>query len=273
MTFCETLSKYALFAAGIVLIGTSANAAMIASDNASDPAYSAANGYWTTGDNGGTGFGAWTIDDGNGGHFTGSSNGNDAFGGVGNINTGSPGLSFGLYNAGNSSASASRSFTGGALSIGQSFKISTDNGGIDTDRTVGFALTDASGNRRFEFSFLGGGSKYQVKGSSTQLTSTGYSTRGEQTTFTLTGADTYAFEVVFNNLQNVGGTTTETFTGTLGGTPGNGLTGFSAFNGNANAGGNNDFFFNSLEVTAVPEPTSLAALAVGGLTLLGRRRR
>ncbi len=261
------IGKWVVAAALAVPCG-SVMAATIASDNASDTAYDTPN-FFTTGTNGGTGFGAWTITNtGGSGTFIGTSNGNDAFGGVGNINVSNE--SWGLFGSGSGGTTAARSFTGGDLSIGQSFLISADNGGVeDTGRRVGFALTDAGGNRRFEFAFVGGnGGGYRLFDNGTQNTTTTFSTRGYATIFTLTGVDVYTFDVVFNNIG--GGTTTESFTGTLGGTSGNGLTGFVAFNNNNQGGSNFDFFVNSVAVG--PEPTSLAALAIGALTLLRRRQ-
>src|SRR5689334_17143483 len=77
-----------------------------ASDNASNAAYSDG---WTTGDNGGTGFGAWTLTDGDGGHYVGAT-------GLGN-NT------FGLFNTFQTTTTdAVRPFTG-SLGAGQTFSI------------------------------------------------------------------------------------------------------------------------------------------------------
>lgn len=131
----------------------------LASDVAIDPAY---DDGWTTGDNGGTGFGAWTLgtigSGGAAGHFIGDSS-NNAGGGSGNINT--AGESFGLYAEPGMVSEAFRPFTG-ALSVGQIFLIDFDNGWVDEGGTVGLGLQNSAGQNRIEFFFIGGQTTYKI---------------------------------------------------------------------------------------------------------------
>ena len=89
------------------LIATSALAAAPASDNASN--YPNGTPDWTTGSNGGTGFGAWTITDGDGGHYIGS--------------TGLGANTFGLFNTFTTTTTdAVRPLTG-TLLAGETFSV------------------------------------------------------------------------------------------------------------------------------------------------------
>jgi len=61
------MKKLALVLMAMSLVVGSVSAALPAMDNASNYG-----GTWNTGSNGGTGFGAWTINDGDGGHYIGA---------------------------------------------------------------------------------------------------------------------------------------------------------------------------------------------------------
>jgi hypothetical protein len=117
-------------------LGTALNSP--ATDQAGNAAY---NDGWQSGDNGGTGFGAWQlsaqINGNNAGFFVGDSDNNgcfnDGFGvcppcGPG-INT--AGKAWGLYANTSTLAEAIRPFAGGAILAGQSFSIDMDNGCLD----------------------------------------------------------------------------------------------------------------------------------------------
>ena len=246
---------------------TAANAQIVATDNASNPAY---DDGWAAGDNGGTGFGAWTtVTQG----FIGSSNQNGNAP-SGNIDTG--GESFGLFsNTGApGTAQAIRPFSS-ALTVGQTFSLDFDNGFVASGGAQGFSLL-SGGTIRFEFYFAGGSTSYTVDvaaGSDFQ-TAHGFTTDGMNTAFTLTSPDTFTFTITYNS----GTPTTESFSGSLSGAAGTGIDSFRLFNANANQPSNNDgssnAYFNS--PTVVPEPSSLSLLA--GPAILGawffvRRRR
>ena len=260
------IKKLVIGLSAAALIAT-VHAASTASDNASNPPYGGSHG-WNAGDNGGTGFGAWsTVTQG----FIGSStsNGTSPSGG---IDTG--GVSFGLFsNTGaQGTAEASRPFTGN-MTVGQTFNLAFDNGFVGNGGTVGFGLMSGT-TPRFEYFFVGGNNNYTVSGSTGQTTTHGFTADGMQTAFTLTGTDTFKFTISFNS----GTPTTETFTGTLKGTAGTAITGFRLFDSDPNqAPAGSDAFYNSPTlVNAVPEPSMLSLLA--GPTLLAgyfflRRRR
>lgn len=247
-------------------------AAALATDNASDAAYDSG---WANGSNGGSGFAAWVLTGAaNAGFFTGDSAGN-AGGGTGNINTNPGNRAWGEFANTGDTASAVRQFTlGGSnssvdLAIGQQFKLSLDNGYINTGGTVGFGLQDSTGTNRFEFFFVSGASNYTVSGAVDQATVHGFTGDGLSTTFTLTGVDTFSFDVTYNT----GTPLTENFTGTLKGTLGTGIDRFRTFNANAGTTGDRDAFFNSAQV--VPEPSSIALIGstvMGSLVLLRRRK-
>jgi hypothetical protein len=167
---------------GAIALANAGRAANLASDDASDPAYS---GVWTNGSNGGVGFGAWQLFiTGYAGHLiqdsTKNGDGQDdgvsnGIAGDGDINTGSPAkLAWGMSAIPGSSATAIRPFTGGALDLGQTFSLNCDNGSVQDGGRVIVSLLDSSSNPVFSFFFDGGATHYQYSNSSgTTTTSIG----------------------------------------------------------------------------------------------------
>lgn len=242
-----------------------ATAATLAFDSAANAAYDTG---WQTGSNGGTGFTAWTFNNpGDTFFYTGQSSGNaDQTPSPTNTDIDTPataiGRSFGISAGSGASASASRDFTGGALSIGQTFSFDFDNGYIAAGSPVGVSLLTGT-TSRYTFQFQGGNSNYTVNGTDTGL---GFSGDGLRVSVTLTGTDTFSTSVT-----RLAGGTPPSFVGT-GSLMGTGaLTGFSFFNNNAGFGQDNNQFINNVAV--VPEPTSFAMLALGGLLIARRRRK
>jgi hypothetical protein len=256
-------------ALGLLVVGMTTS--MFAASSASDDASTYTS--WTTGSTGGSGFSTWTISaPTNTAAFIGDSTTNGSAT-SGNINTSSK--SFGLF-ANGATADATRSFTGGSLAVGDTFSLAFDNGNVQTGGTVGFGLQNSTGTNGFEFFFVGGASKYTVSGAADVLTSHGFTADGMTTSFSLTSSTAFSFSITFNT----GTPTTETFTGSLK----NGVTAldkfrlFNANAGDANVSGRqqNNAFFNSPSLTAVPEPSTLSL--IGGPAILGawmfiRRRR
>jgi hypothetical protein len=257
-----------------------AQAANTAFDNAANPAYNpddADNGNdgdpanntngWVSGDNGGTGFSAWTFLDGvnstQAGFFMGSSSAN-AGGSSGNIDT--AGRSWGMFANSGALADAIRPLTGGSLLVGQKITLSIDTGFIQSGGSEGFGLRTSTGQNRMEFFFNGGATNYTLADNTgNHNTGIGFTGNGLSFAFTLTGTDTYSLDVTPN------GGSTSNFTGTLEGTSGTGIDQLRFFNFNGGNGSDANFYANLL---TVPEPSTWVA---GGLTLLSllflRRRR
>lgn len=264
-----------------------AHATVIAQDTAADAVY---NDGWQTGDNGGTGFGAWTIrtttgaNDSNNGVFVGSSknNGDGDTNGDHDINTplSATGRALGMYANNGYAAVGYRAFNV-PLTIGHTFYLSMDNGYIDSGGpSVGFTLRTGNANSstadynagaRFEFLFVGGDSGYKVvDGTGVHFFSPniGFTDEGLRIEFFLTGLNTYSIVV-----SNTSGTVLSSRTGTLGGTLNAPIESFAVYNRGAGAGSARDAFFNSFtQLSAVPEPGVALMLVVGGGLIWVRRR-
>jgi hypothetical protein len=254
-----------------------AHAANIASDDQTQTAY---DDGWTTGDNGGTGFGAWTLtttsgDGGQNGHFIASSTGNadgldnGTVGGVasdGDIDTG--GEAWGMYANSGQTAGAVRPLSGGSLSVGQTITLDFDNGYIDNGSVVGIGLQNSSGENVWEAFFVGGNSSYQFNQSGgVTNTAVGYTDEGLSIAFTLTGASTYSATIT-----TLGGAS-DTISGSLlSPAGGSSVDQIRIFNFNAGSGGSANVYANSLQV--IPEPTTMAMMGIGlAGAFLARRRR
>jgi hypothetical protein len=276
------------FAVGILSLGLSItlHAANTAFDRADNSPYEPGN-TWITGQNGGTGFGAWTLNgpgDSNGGHggfFMGSSTANGSSGSLG-IDT--SGVSWGMYANSLQVVDAIRPLTGGSLLVGQKITLSIDTGLVastnggdpannGTAGVEGFGLQTSGGTNRIEFFFTGGATNYTLAdGTGTHDSGIGFTTNGLALAFTLTGTNSYALDVTPN-----GGSTT-TFTGSLEGGTGVdiGRMRFFDFNGAGGDlanGGKYNFYANLL---TVPEPSTWLAAglsAVASVYLVRRRRR
>jgi hypothetical protein len=246
----------------------SASFAAVAFDSAANSAY---NDGWQTGDNGGSGFGPWTntVDLGptKGSLFIGSSasNGNAP---SGNIDT--SGKSFGLSAFSFATTYAIRDFSGGPLSIGDTFSIAMDNGFVNSGGSVGFMLGNNLDPYNFQaFQFLAPNALDYAVFDNDGLHDTGVPITNDGVTVavTLTGADTYS--VAING--------TQTLTGTLRGANTD-LSSVLIYNGNAGSGASHDVFFNSMAISSVPEASSmvlpgLLLLSLAGSAVRGRLKR
>ncbi len=261
------LALPAMAALAVAGMSQSSQAALVASDNAAN--YTS----WTNASTGGSGFGTWGLSTtgSSAGFFLGSSTDNDnsnplPAGDTGDINTNSK--AWGMYANSSSLATATRSFTGGALAVGQGFSLAFDNGIVDTGSSDTFSLLDASNNVLFTFGFTGGASDYFYSDSRAQGQDSGigFTYFGLDTVFTLTSATTYSFTITPIDSS----ITAKTISGTINGS----IAGFEAVNDNAGNGNNNNFYINSAAVSAapnsaVPLPASFGFVLVGGLGLAG----
>ena len=219
-------------------------AALEGMDNASNYG-----GTWNSGSNGGTGFGAWTINDGDGGHYIGS--------------TGLGANTFGLFNTFTTTTTdAIRPLTG-TLSPGQTFSIDLGFSAFAASGVIGINLR--SGTNDVITLFTTGSGDWMLNDGGGDFSAGAVATSDTPFSFSFTynGGSSYNF----------------TLTGSAGGTNFNSSNGLISsidnlriFNFNQGPGAN--FGFDNLAI--VPEPSSLALVA--GPALLGawfffRRRR
>jgi hypothetical protein len=226
------------------LAATGAFGASVASDNASNYGVT-----WNSGDNLGFGFGAWTINDGDGGHYIGG--------------TGLGANTFGLFNTFTSTTTdAIRPFTG-VLGAGDTFSIDLGFSTFAAGGSVGINLR--SGTNEVITLFTTGSGDWMLNDGADNFSAGATASADTAYTFSLTynGGTSYSFSL----------------TGSAGGVDFNsGNGGISSIDNvrffNFNQGPGANFGFDNLSI--VPEPSSLALLA--GPALLGawffvRRRR
>jgi hypothetical protein len=253
----------------------------VAKDDSSQAVYTPS---WDTGDDGGYGFGPWSIYalGANAGSFQGTAAGNDAGGGPYPHYIDAGGDSFGLWA---NTASRMAAYRGidvdgdGAidqLGLGSLFHWEMDNGGVDqVTSSVGLSLRtgNATGDandstilagRRFGFEFLQGNANYSIIDSTgVRDTGIGWRRTGLGMDFVLTGLDSYYLRV----LDIASGAVLSNYYGSLGGSAGATLNSFVIYNRFAGADLDRDLYFNSFEILAVPEPSTVL-LFVGGLGLV-----
>jgi alpha-amylase len=219
-------------------------------DVANYPIY-ATNG-WQSADNGGWGFGSWTLaaSPATSGFFVGASTGNGG-GSTPGIDTG--GNAWGLYANSGSTSVAYRAFSP-PLPVGSTFLLDTDNGFIQSGGAVGFAIrngNEATGtsnynaNARLTFLYIGNDpvDSYKVVDASGQYDiGVPWRTTGLRLILRLVGSDEYILQVVDNATGNV----VSEVSGTLAGS--GSLDSVALFNINAGGGSGGDVFFNSMQI-------------------------
>lgn len=234
---------------------------IVASDDASNAAY---NDGWQSGDNGGTGFGAWSLSTSGGtsGFFIGNST-NLSGGSGANINA--AGESFGMFGQNPDQANAFRSFSA-PLSVGQTFTI--DLAVNFRNGQKGLTLSDASNLTLFNLNVTSDNYFVFTPASGSNSIGNAYSS---DTEFNLSFTQTSAAGGTWN-LTRSGGVS-DLDTGAYSGVPSN----FTLYVGGTDGGSPNDFFANNLSISAIPEPGAFVfgalALSAVGLTYRVRRAR
>ena len=201
---------------------TAAGTATNAVDNASDAAYSDG---WNTGNNGGTGFGSWTLNavEGSSGHFT------DARG-------------WGMWTQEGDYLSESIRPFSSPLTTGQTFHVRMQNGWVESGGSIGVALQTAEGVTVWECYFNGGDTNYNV---STGVTDIAWTDAGLDITYEITGPSDCEVSI-----QPLGGGDLRQYTGTVGGQIAR-FRAWSHSNGRDDGqNSNRDFFINNLKITS-----------------------
>ena len=255
-SLASTSACYSFFATSneAVVVNFVNGQGALATDNSADPLYTT-NG-WSSGSNGGFGFGPWVLmetstDGSRNGFFIGSSTsdsphltpGIDVSGG-----------SWGIYANNNNTAAVYRAFATGPIHVGGQLLIDMDNGFNDVaGSAVGFSLrngdatnspTDYATGARLQFYLAGNSTDYTIVDAGGAFDSgVPLTYAGVRLIFTLGTNDNYTLAIITN-----GSGSTNTISGTLGGTPSSTLDSIALFNNNAGAGASHNVFFNSLSV-------------------------
>ena len=247
------MKKFLSAAVLIVVLSSGALAANNASDNASTANYPS--GTWTTGSNGGSGFGNWTLTSTPAGGFSGSY--------IGGTAIGDP--AFGIFSGGNAAATmtALRPFTGGGLTAGQSFGVTIGNTlTIGNPGNIGLSLM-SGGSARWTLKFVGGGANWLLNDGGSDFSSgQAYAANTPLSfTFTYNGGSSYSYTFGTGSGNNF-----------LASADISNLDGVQFFS--VNQGNDQNMGINNLSV--VPEPSTYALLALSAAAFGGyvaRRRR
>lgn len=273
----------------IFAIAASAHAANLAFDNASASAY---DDGWQTGDNGGSGWGPWTLtangatagffvsssiingnglDDGDIGGFPGDRDIDTTMGPGPDFNLTTP-VSLGMFAERFNLAQATRGFTGGPLDVGQTFIVDFDNGFVNPGGEFGIGLLNAGGDTLWELQYAFGDEFYSYTDpGSFGNASTSVAPGTEGLTLALRLLDPGIYEM---SLRRRDGTSDFVELGFLQSNADQEITQVQIFADSVGFDSINDFssdfFINSMAV--IPEPSSaLLALVALGLPIWRRR--
>jgi endonuclease/exonuclease/phosphatase family metal-dependent hydrolase len=198
-----------------------------ASDSPTDPAYA---DWWFPDSNGGEGFEPWQFrrDRGWAGYAL---FGPDVF----NIPPAFGGA-FSLWAMGDGVTTARRHFDQ-ALTTGDTFHLQFDNNWIEGGKSVGFALTDSAGTKRFDFHFVGGETFYRVDDAEgSRVTGLAYTDQGLELAVQMVGENSYRLTAGNDVI----------ITGTL--APGGPVSAMVATNNGSGAGTAFDFYLGAMRI-------------------------
>jgi hypothetical protein len=219
----------------ITVAGTNASATEVT--NAQDTAGSGVYGDgWAETDNGGAGFGTWSL-------YTESGNPNLNGRFIANaaaVNIGVP--AWGLYANSLTNLSEAKRILTSPLTPGQTFHVAFDNGFIDPGTGVGVGLQNSSGQTLWQFYFNGGDTNYNLSGISGG-SGIPFTAAGMDIAFTLTGSTNFSVTITPNSSP------AKIFTGNLEPSADSTITRFRAWNFAAGSGSDHDVFFNRLKIT------------------------
>jgi alpha-amylase len=231
---------------------TGGGSAVVASDDASQSAY--ADG-WAAGDNGGSGFSAWAFDgfvQGYAGTFIATSGDNPSIGHP----------AFGLYANTENTIHAIRPFAK-AMEAGQTIQLAFENNSVDSGKSVGFALENASGKVLWEFYFPGGQSNYKYGYGEGTVSDIGFTDAGLDIAFKLTSATAYSATITPR------GGAAKTYTGTLANPEGGQAVARIRFwNNAAGADSGCNFYVNSLSISGEGEEEETTVSATATIVVL-----
>lgn len=250
--------------------------AAAAHDDASQPAYSDG---WDDGDNGGFGFGPWSLSfNGDASELQPVYNSDPHFidgVGIGPLNAnllGAPAFGLTTDTATTSATASSRPFSN-PFQIGQTFSVDIDGSALEGEPRIGnlFELVGADGVARYTLrtSLAGSNEEWTLNGSPTAIAAAD----ALRVSVTLTSPDTFTGSVS-SLTQPVG---TFSLNAPLIGTAGVEIDSlrFRTSGTGSSSDGARELFFDNLKLTGVvPEPTTALLITVGGLALgFGRTRR
>jgi len=282
----KTIVPLAFLAWAGVLFSCETRGAVDAFDAATDPAYTGDG--WQATDNGGAGFGAWTLAsywDAGGSPYA-AAHFIDSTSTFNDLGTAFALTNSNTLNAGNFSTTATRAFAP-QLNVGQTFSVDLDNpvhdplGGISSGFVIRFLNSNSQSRLTIYNSYFYLSQQWLVYDTVADR-QTGFndveSSEGFTLDFTLTGVDSYDLTITpFAAISPI------VLSGTLidrGEFSEIAAVQFEMYGNGSGSGGNNatatgehELFFTNLTVTSIPAPASLIAACGMGAIMAARRRR
>ena len=247
------LALSALAALAIAGISQTTRAALVATDNAGNAPYAVNTSFG--GENGGSGFGAWSVVNNSGSNF------------ISGDNWSSTTPWFDIYNPGGNQTTATRSLDS-VLSSGETLSFDLVLNNAQTGASVGFFLADSGGTGLLTY--------YQDGNSATEgfIADASGTTSGIGVPYNYQSVDLMAITLTSTTTYNFYVNNTLAHSGTISDATG-GIARLNFFDNNG--GSNSDVQFTNLSIVsaAVPIPASFGLVLAGGigLAVMAIRRR